>query len=293
VKIPVGECTGQDVTEVTVAQLEEACDKVDADLCSMARSNTHRARKLKTFVGAARPLLKQRKFPTGTYSNSTEANRALRDAVEVGWLVAPSDQLARVVDGTAIILSAMRVDPMLDSFQDDDDPKYRVPGKSMLDRIANLLGLSWDPDHCRRTDNQTQPFVRSCQAACRVRNFDGSWRPLQAHAEIDLRDGSSLQTKIVTRITDRVKARIELERRRQHILAHTDTSARLRVIRQLGLLDRYLPTELSKPFFVARVQFTGETDNPESRQVFAQSIAGAFLPSVDAVFGEQKKAASQ
>jgi len=292
VKIPVGECIGHDVHDVTVAQLEAACEKVEAELCG-ARQNTYKSRKAREFVLAARRLLKQRKFPTGSYETTADANRALRDAVEIGWLIAPSDQVARVLDGTAIVISSFRAEPTLDTFPDDDDPKYRIPAKPMLDRIANHLGLSWDAANCRRTDNQSSPYVRSCQAAGFVKGFDGSPREVQAHAEVDLHPESSLTKAILGRFSsDRTKGRIELERRRQFILSHADTSARLRAIKQLGLREKYLPSELAKPFFVAKVQFTGKSENEATQAVFAARVADTFLPASAALFGQPKKAAA-
>lgn len=291
-KIPVGECIGEDIHVVTVAQLETACEKVEADLCS-TRQNTHRARKLRAFVAAARPLLHRRKFPTGSYGITADANRALSDAAEVGHLLAPSDMVANVLEGTAIVISAFRVDIALDTFEDDEDKTKRVPGKSMLDRVARDLGIGWDARLCRRTDDQTQVYVRSCQVGGVLRNFDGSERPLQAQAEIDLTDGSALQRSILRRFADNTKGRIELGRRRQFILAHADTNARLRVIRQLGLRDHYTRSELEKPFFCAKVQFTGQATTPEGRTVMAERIADTFLPASNAAFGTPKKAAGE
>lgn len=288
-KIPVGPALGKLITECTVAELEVACDKVEADLCALNRM-THKARKCRQFVAAARPLLCKRKFPTGTYSTTEEANRALRDAAEVGWLTAPSREVARLLEGTAIVITAFRADVQLDTFPDDEDPERRVPGKSLLDTVARDLGLSWDATLSKRTDNGSSPYVRSCQAAGRVRNFDGTFRDIQAHAEIDVRDGSPLAAAIVAKFGQR--GRVELARRRQFILSHADTAARLRGIRQLGLRDNYLPIELEKKaFFTARCAFTGKSDNEATQQVFDQHVAGTFLPATVAVFGNPKRAA--
>lgn len=286
-KIPVGEELGHDILDVTVAQLEAACERVENTLCE-SRETASKTRKLRAFVSAARDLLRKRKFPTGSYDNATDANRALRDAAEVGHLVAPSTQVARVVDGTVVFISALRVDMVLDTFASDDDPKLRVPGKPMLMRIANELGVSWDAKLCKRTDNQSSPYLRACVIGGTVREFDCSYRGLEGQAEIDLNQGSALERKILSTYSDRTKARIELERRRQFILSHVDTNAQLRAIKKLGLRDSYLPRELEKPFFVARVAFTGETTNPEAKSVFAQSIAGTFLPASEALFGSKK-----
>ncbi len=260
-------------------------------MCAL-NETTHKARKLRKFVAAARPLLCRRKFPTGTYFTTEDANRALRDAAEVGWLITPSREVAGLLEGTAIVISAFRADVQLDTFADDEDPALRVPGKSLLDTVARDLGLSWDANLSKRTDNSSSPYVRSCQAAGRVRNFDGTFRDIQAHAEIDVRDGSPLAKKIAATFGKR--SQVELARRRQFVLSHADTSARLRGIRQLGLRDTYLPGELEKKaFFTARCVFTGKSENEATRKVFDEHIAGTFLPAASALFGDPKRAAGE
>jgi hypothetical protein len=285
--IPLGLHRGRDAFDLTVAQFEEAVALVENKLCSGDKYSA--AGKHKRWLREAARLLSRRKFPTGSYSTTDEANLALRDAAEVGYLISPSAQVAKVLEGTAIVVTAFRADVQLDTFQDDEDRARRVPAKPMLDRIANALGVGWDARLCKRTDDSSSPYVRSCQAGGRLREFDGSWRDIQAQGEIDLRDGSALSKAIIQRFEGN-RGRVELARRRQYVLAHSDTIARLRAIKRLGLRDSYLPSELAKPFFVARVQFTGESDSPETKAVFAERIADTFLPASNALFG---KAAGQ
>lgn len=283
-KIPIGPSRGRDIHDVSVAELEAACDTVDERLCNDPKG-TEKAHQRKTFVRAARDLLRRRKFPSGTYADTESANRALRDAAEVGYLISPSDQVAKVLEGTAIVISAVPVDVQLDTFEDDDDRARRVPGKSLLDRIAGQLGFSWDAPNCRRTDDNSHHFVRSFQAAGKLLGFDGNESEKQAHSEVDLQDNSPLFRKIQARHAGSNRWRIEIDRRRQSIVSHADTAARLRVIRQFGLRDTYLPSELAKAFFVARVQFTGQSEDAATRQVFAERIADRFLPARDRLFG--------
>jgi hypothetical protein len=281
-KIPVGECVGQDVHDVTVAQLEAACEKVEAEQCATVRKNTHKARKQREFVNAARALLKTRKFPTGTYSNSTEANRALRDCAEVGWLLSPSQHVAQVLEGTSIAISAFRVDVVLETFPDDDEPTRRVPNKTFLDQVVRELGVGWVAEHCRRIDDQRNAHVRSFQAGGRIQEFHGAWRPIQAHAEVDITNNSPLVRKITARFGQR--SRLEIERRRQFITSLADTAARLRAVRQLGVRDWYLGSDLEKPFFCARVIFHGQSASPETKAIFDRAVAEAFVPAAKALF---------
>lgn len=288
IKIPVGAVRGKAITEVTVAELENACDAVDIKLCSIEKGS-NRARELKAFVGAARKLLQRRKFPTGTYDTTDDANRALRDAAEMGWLLTPSQQMANLLDGCALVITAFRADVQLDTYADDDQPGRRVPGKSLLDRVARDLGVSWIAEHCKRTDDQRSPYRRSYQAAGQIREFDLGWRGIQAHAEVDLTVGSALEQKLLKKLGVQ-KGRLDVERRRAFITSHADTSARLRAVRGLGLRDTYLPSELARPFFCARIFFDGKSENPATQARFDQAVVDAFVPSADALFGPKRAA---
>lgn len=286
-KVPAGGHRGKHPLDLSVGQLEDAVSFVDAKLC---RDNKYKdAPAHKRWLRGATRLLQRRKFPTGSYDETDAANRALRDAAEVGHLLSPNDQVARVLDGTAIVIGAFRADILLDTFADDEMPWRRIPGKALLDRVANGLGISWDASLCKRIDSGKHPYVRAAQAAGRIKNFDGTDRQFQAMGEIDLMNGSALANAIEARFRDR--GRVEIERRRQHIGSHADTIARLRAIRQLGLRDSYLPTELEKPFFLARVQFTGRSENAATQQVFVERVADTFLPAASALFGAPKRAA--
>lgn len=285
VKIPVGATRGRLITDVTVAELENACDVVDAKLCE-ARKGSDRAKSLKAFSIAANKLLKQRKFPTGTFTTTEDANRALRDAAEVGWLLTPSQQMANLLDGCALVITAYRADVQRDTFADDDDPARRVPGKTLLDQVARDLGVSWIAEHCKRTDDQRSPYRRSYQAAGKIREFDLSWRGIQAHGEVDITVGSALEQKLLKKLGVQ-KGRLDIERRRAFVTSHADTAARLRAIRGLGLRDTYLPTELAKPFFCARITFDGKSDNPETQARFDQAVVDAFVPAANALYGQR------
>lgn len=291
-KVPAGAHRGRHPLDLTVGQLEEAVSYLEAKLCSgheYKDANSH-----KRWLREATRLLQQRKFPTGSFTETSSANRALRDAAEVGHLVSPSQQLAALIDGCALMISACRFDSALDTFADDDDPRRRVPGKSMLDRLAGELGVSMLTKDCKRTDDHRSPYVRGYQAAGRVRQFDLSWRELQAHAEIDLTNGSALIRKLDSRINDVRRSRLEIERRRAFITSHADTAARLRLLRGLGgLRESYLPSDLDRPFFVARIAFTGQSDNPATKARFDATVAEAFVPSVAALYEGPKRAGGE
>jgi hypothetical protein len=279
IKVPVGQARGKLITECSVAELEEACSQVEAKLCA-ARAESAIA-KYKRFVGAARPMLTRRKFPAGTYETTEDANRALRDAAEVGHLLSPSTQIAALMPACALVVTALRADPKHHAFPDDDDPRRLIPNKLFLDDISKALGLSWKPG--RRTDDQRDPYMRSYVIEGVIKDFDTSPRGIEGAAGIDLRPASPLVARL-----RKVNSRdgYDIERRREYIDSHCDTNARLKAVRGLGVRS-YTQRELEKVFFCARLVFTGKTDDPAAKTIIAQHVVDSFKSSNDALYGKR------
>jgi hypothetical protein len=286
-KIPVGAARGKLITECTVAELEAACDDVDARLCAAKSEVT--TKKHKAFVGAARSLLKSRKFPTGSYHTTDDANGALRDAAEVGYLLSPQTEMAALLPGCALLITAFRADPKRDLFPDDENPELLVPGKTMLDRIARDLGVSWRGTH--RTDHGRDPYLRSYHAEGSIRGFDSTQRGIEGNAGVDLNQDSALVKRLRAKNVRRDRGDFDVERRRELIDSICDTQARLKACRQLGVRSTYTITELSKAFFCARLQFTARTNDPELKQMMGQHVVDSFKSSSVALYG--KRAAGQ
>jgi hypothetical protein len=129
-----------------------------------------------------------------------------------------------------------------------------------------------------------------------VRNFDGSWRTIQAHKELDLRDGSALIEDILAREAKKQQdqganykgdgGKKEIAGKRLHILSLCETEARLRAVRSLGLRTGYTRDELAKPFVIAQVSFDGYSEDPEARAQFREGIMANFLGSSRALYGK-------
>src|SRR6185295_13684583 len=116
--------------------------------------------------------------------------------------------------------------------------------------------------------------------------------------EMDLREGSAQ----VQALWDRYKAKKaaferkgwktpneptgQIREMRLHILGHAETKAQLRAIRSLGIKTSYTVEELRKPFVVARLMWTGQTDDPQLRGIFAEKIADSMLSGRRALFGQ-------
>lgn len=280
VKIPVGACRGKLMTAVTVAELEAACVRADEKLC--ADSKGEGAKKLKAFVGAAAKLLVKRRHPVGSYDTTETINQALRDAAEVGHLLAPGDQVAAALPGTAVLISAVKVNPALETFKDDDSDG-RVPNQLFLNRVGNLLGISWIGSF--RTDNHRNPYIRTYNAEGVWREFDLSDRKVQGNAGVDLTEGSPLVRKLRKNARDR--GAFDVEKGRQYIDSTCDTQARLKVVRQLGLKGVYTMRELEKTFYCARLVFTAKTDDPALKPLMAQHVLDRMAPAHEALYGKR------
>src|SRR5690606_27790933 len=77
----------------------------------------------------------------------------------------------------------------------------------------------------------------------------------------------------------------QLRELRLHILAHAESKAKNRAIRSLGLKSGFTEEDLKKPFVVAKLMWTGQTDDPELKRVFAEGTMNRMLGGSRALFG--------
>lgn len=224
---------------------------------------------------------------TGAFRDPRRATDALELATRAGHLVAPAPVCGTLPEGCAIALSAVKVDVANETYSLPG--KKQGLGKAALDKIAGAAGVSWDAMLSRRLDDGSDPHYCHYKAVGRVRDFDGTVRVLQGEVEIDARDGSPQIEEIITKARSASPQRdpkgqiLEL---RKFLLRHAESKAKNRAIRSLGLRTSYSAEELQKPFVVAKVQFTGESDDPEIRKMLAGKVADAFLGSQSALYGQ-------
>jgi len=225
---------------------------------------------------------------SGTYSDPRLIDQHLRRAADEAHLVAPSTIVGSLPAGCEVALAVVYV-------RADDTETYPIPGgqrpkrglsKVALDRIAAAAGLSWDPSVSRRLDDGRDPSYVHYLAVGWYRAFDGSRVYVQGEKEMDVREGSpavlALHEKARAKGNDATRQIREL---RLHIMAHAETKARLRAIRAMGIRTSYDVDELRKPFVVARVVFTGHTDDPALKRLFAEKTADAFLGASTTLYG--------
>lgn len=235
--------------------------------------------------GASRQIERSRnsEVVTGQFADSARATSAMLHASEVAHLVAPAPACGTLPEGCELTLSAVMVDVKNET--------YTVGGKKglskvALDKIAGAAGLSWDPRMSGRLDDGSDPHYCHYRAVGTMRLFDGSLRTLSGEVEIGAREGSSqideIETKARKNNRDPEGQILEL---RKFLLRHAESKAKNRAIRSLGVRTSYEEAELAKPFVVARLQFTGRSEDPAARAMFRSKIADSFLGASTSLYG--------
>lgn len=205
--------------------------------------------------------------------NPGQITDTLRKAMSQGHLVSPANSCPNLPAGCEVAVSTVLVDAARET--------YKVAGgvaltKTALNRIAKAVGVSWDDRRSHRTDRGDVPNFASYKAVGHFRDFDGTWRTIEGEKQMDLTDGSERA---------RTMKPGELSEARKFIAEHAQTKAQLRAIRSLGIRSSYTEQELDKPFVCARLIFTGQSDDPETRKVFAEATAKAMLSGSEMLFG--------
>lgn len=247
-----------------------------------------------------RPLIERLR---GSETNPRYIEAKLREAAANFHLVSPAPTAGELPEGCVVVFSPILIDVEHETYAIPGDSSKRGLSKVALDRIAGAAAVGWMPELSRRLDDGSDPHYCHYKAVGRVRHFDGSVLPIQGEKEMDLREGSpqvrSLIEKSAKKAKRENKALNEAQARaigeeksfnqvnemRLHILAHAETKARLRAIRSIGVRTSYGVEELERPFVVARVMFTGRSEDPELRRMFASKIADSFLGGTAALFG--------
>lgn len=205
--------------------------------------------------------------------NPGQITDTLRKAMAQGHLVSPANSCPNLPAGCEVAVSTVLVDIARETYQVQGGVALT---KTALNRIAKAVGVSWDDRRSHRTDNGDIPNFASYKAVGHFRDFDGTWRTIEGEKQMDLTEGS-----------ERAKTMKpgELSEARKFVAEHAQTKAQLRAIRSLGIRSSYTKEELDKPFVCARLIFTGQSDDPETRKVFAEATAKAMLGGSEMLFG--------
>jgi hypothetical protein len=204
-------------------------------------------------------------------------------------MVGPATKVDGMPAGCGVAIAFVTVNS--DAGKDGPGDVYKVGDKlalsgATLAKIGAAAGVSWDPQQCGRLDNGSDPHYCHFRAVGQVRNFDGSLRVLTGEVEIDAREGGAAEVEIRKKASDRPdKGDAQLLELRKFLLRHAERKAKNRAIADMGVKRAYTKQELEKPFAVARLMFTGQSDDPELRKMFASKTADAMLGGMTALYG--------
>lgn len=213
----------------------------------------------------------------GTFSRPEEVMAAMREAAQVAHLVTPQTSCGMLPMGCGIATSVVWIDANVETYGiPHKDSDNRGLDKTALAKISAAAGVDWDPLLTCRLDDGRDPYYVHYRAVGRVRNFDGTLRTEKGEVEIDLRDGAPEAESSTEK---------DLPIKRKFILRHAESKAMNRVIRRLGVRTNYKKVELDKPFVVARIMFTGQTDDPDLKRLFAEKTFDAFHGARGALYG--------
>lgn len=234
-----------------------------------------------------------------TFHRTDHVNAKLKLAEQQFNLVAPATRVGSLPPGCGVAMSVVQIDPTIDNYGSGPDC-FKVDGgklsphRHVFDRISAALGVSWDPRHSRRLDDGKDPHYCRYIAVGHYRSFDGQLTTVNGEYELDLRDGSERALELLEkaeaapankRADAMVRARKALRQMRKFILQRSETGARTRAIASTGFKRAYTPDELKRPFVIAKLQWDGQTDDPELKKVLATETARLFLGGTQALYG--------
>lgn len=229
----------------------------------------------------------------GATRDTNRINAQLVEMREKYHLVSPATVCATLPEGCEVAFSLVKVN-QADCFGPLAGGKFGLDGTN-LKQIGAAAGISWDDQASRRLDDGSDPRYVHYVAVGFVRNFDGSLRKLTGTVEMDARDGSPQIEEIITKARnardrqgpaprDPAPQILELQK---FLLRHAETKAKLRAIADMGIKRAYTSKELEKPFAVARLMWTGHSDDPELRRIFAMKQADAMIGGIAGLYGQQ------
>lgn len=221
-------------------------------------------------------------------------------------LVTPATHVDMLPEGFGVSVAFVVVSPNAEKGGPGD--VYSVGGGKVglsahvIQQVGVAAGVDWDSRLSGRLDNGSDPHYCHYRAVGWAKNYDGTPRQIMGEVEIDARDGSPLIDEIEEKAERRkqqypndknhdggASQTLEL---RKFLLRHAETKAQNRAIaRGLGIKRSYQPKELEKPFAVARLSFTGYSEDPELRREFAKMGAAAALSGTRALYGGAPPAA--
>ena len=159
-------------------------------------------------------------------------------------------------------------------------PKWGI-GDSTLHKVADVAGIQWVDDKGRpgivRLDDGRDRDYAHYSATGRYTAIDGTVRVISNQYDLDLRPSS----RKVETLTEG-----EVKQKRANLVKLAITGAMNRAIRKaFGIPQGMTEAEIAKPFVFARMIFTGRSEDPEVRRLFAHVEAQKQLMAASALYG--------
>jgi hypothetical protein len=207
-------------------------------------------------------------------------------------IVSPATTVDALPPGCGVAVNYVLVDPSTEKggprevYKVGDD--LGLSGTTLA-KIGAAAGVDWDASQSGRLDNGSDPHYCHFRAVGHVRNLDGSVRTLTGEVEIDARQGSpqidEIKQKAARRDQPNDGGASQILELRKFLLRHAESKAKNRAIASMGLKRSYTKAELAKPFAVCRLMWTGQTDDPELKRVFAEKTADAMIGGMASLYG--------
>lgn len=268
------------------APLREACA---AELARRGKGGAPAQTRAMAPSAPSTHVVKPQQALAGSYAAAGIIDSKLREAASIFHLISPATSCGSLPEGCEVAISLVHVSSNTEKGGPGDvapvgGGKLSLSG-NVLKKIAAAAGIDWDAERSRRLDNGRNPHYVHFRAVGYVRLFDGTVRTVTGEVEIDMREGSPQIVAMQQRAKEGAHLDSQIRDTRLFILRHAETKAKLRAIADMGVKRSYSEAELAKPFAVARLMFTGRTQDPELRRMFADKIADSMLGGSRALYG--------
>jgi hypothetical protein len=165
-----------------------------------------------------------------------------------------------------------------------------------LARIGGAAGVTWE--YSRRTDDGSHPHYCAWEAVALSPTFDLSIRRVPGNVDIDTREDGDVCGAAAEEIRVKAEKRrtehpdwkndggaSQLLELRKFLTRQAESKAMNKAIGNMGVRRSYKRSDLRKPFAVARMLFTGYSEDPEARRDFRQMIGQRFMGATAALYG--------
>lgn len=220
----------------------------------------------------------------GPSRDVAEINARLEWAAQHCNLIAPASSIVHVPQFHAISFTVARIGER-DYYCPDSRKGNYAFNKRGVTIIAGEANISWHPGFTRRVDDGQNPRYCEAIATAVYFNFDSTVRTVPATKSCDLTDGSDEVDQIFLEADSPQKAEARLRNKRHFIREHVDSGAKVRAMKDCQVKDYYSREEIGRPFVVAKLVRTGQSDDPELQREYALMQAELALKAASALFG--------